>query len=76
MYGHFGDRLPIALDALGAEGISHRSRDEAGASMSEAGRMFDAGRGGGFHIEVLGVIPGPASVTSLIVMDSPEDERA
>ena len=29
-----------------------------------------------FHTEVLGVIPGLASITSFIVMDSPKDERA
>ena len=29
-----------------------------------------------FHTEVLGVIPGLASITSYIVMDSPKDERA
>lgn len=29
-----------------------------------------------FHTEVLGVIPGLASITSYIVMESPKDERA
>jgi len=29
-----------------------------------------------FHTEVLGIIPGLASITSYIVMDSPKDERA
>ncbi len=29
-----------------------------------------------FHTEVLGVIPGLASITSFIVMDSPKDDRA